>query len=228
MKDILEWIATHLTSYFRDVGTLVCRPKTFLAERTRSPDQGFSAAVTFLGVSGALGVISTAPLLRGDLDLWEYLVARLIQLGLGVALLAVCLRGCWWLVGGRAPTLAFFEICAYLGGIAILLLVLFDLLAEGTLRLGDPQLLRSLEGAKDRSDLRILLEKPVGRIYLSLFGAGLVAVVGWVVAGWGAFRQISKVGRTRSAVAFTLVTPLALVVIVVVFTLGMALSRLEF
>lgn len=227
MKDILEAIAKYFPRYARDVGRLLCRPKKFLATRIASSDKTFRDALLFVTVSGALVVLATAPMVRGDQDVLEYLVARLLQLFIAVPALALLLRGTWHLVGGRAPLVAFFEICAYLAGVAVLIFALFEIVAEGCLKL-DPTLHARMQAPKTHEDLDLLYSSGFGRVYLGVSLAGFLFVVGWLVVGWGAFRQIAKVSKIRSVFVFIVTMPVALAVAALVFLLGIALSRWTF
>lgn len=226
MKDLLTSVAKYFITYLEDFGKLFHRPKTFLAGRAASSETSFRKACEFLAISAILVVVITAPLLLANLNLWDYLAFRLLQLIMGVLILSLSLWGAWWLVGARPALSAFVQLCAYLAGVAVVILALFDLLADACLWLGDPEIYVKMTQATSRQELPPLFSSKAGLVYVVLSFLGAASSLGWLLACWGSFRNLCQVSKVRSFLALVMAVPLTLGMVVLLLFLGVRLSGL--
>jgi hypothetical protein len=230
MKDLIEKILKFLPQYFAEFGQVFAGPKTFIGARNVNAEDEFQNALLFLALSLALVVLMTVPLQPAITDFWTF-VARISVLNLiSVAIAATVMRASWWLVGGRASAQSFFITYSYFYGVIIVIFSVVQLIASGMLKLFDAQLyaqvLDSRAQGKSFSDVTITSSQEELLVaYLCILGIGFVMLSVWAFIGWGAYRELNKLGRWHSfgALMISSVLTIPLLGIIVMVSSGLGL-----
>lgn len=231
MKEILEKLIGLVPAYFETLFSLLTGPKRFIAERLTQDESAMKEALVFLAVSFALGWILKLPMVRGD---------PLLQLGAEGAFVlsyvlayGLALHLAWRIAGGRSSLQKVLTIHFYFAGVFLLLMTLLFLGMMGTIRAIDAALFKELHDAAHGGDLAgflmanrdRLLESAAYRMSLLVQLAGLGAMLAWVVAGWGAYRELNCLSRWHSIGAGLLFLAFCLPVTALVFVVANALIR---
>lgn len=226
MKYLLEKILVYVPQYLMDFGLLLSGPKKFIYGKYLKSEETLVQSLLFLGVSLVLVVVMTSPFLFPGRDLWAHVGTVAIGFSLGVSLYAIALRLAWWIVGGTATVRSFFVIYAYYFGVSMVLLTLFRLLGEGVFKVFAPELhTRVLEAWLAKKPIPDVWGNTVVLISTWVFIAGFVVVFVWGIVGWGAYRELNALGRTRSSVALLIALVLAVPVIAISFIVMAAMVR---
>jgi len=227
MKDLLEKILMYLPQYLMDFGLLLSAPKKFISSKYLKSEETFVQSLLFLGVSLVLVVVMTAPFLFPGRDLWAHVGTVAIGFSLGVCLYAIALRLAWWIVGGKSAVRSFFVIYAYYFGVGMVLLTLFRLLGEGVFKVFAPELhTRVLEAWLTRKPIPDVSGNSVVLISTLVFMSGFVIVFAWGIVGWGAYKELNALSRTRSFVALLIALVLAIPVTAISYIVMVAMVRL--
>ena len=206
MKDLVDRLIRLFPAYFDDLIELVTGPKRFLARRVTETDR-LEKALRFLALSFVITYILKLPFLRGDLwlDIGAGVVFTFMEwlfVGTGIWL-------AWRALGGTGSLRDTFVIWFHVAGIIHYIQSFAVLLTLGTLRALSPSIYDEWMAAVYSGqflnlalDANEMLQRPEARIAVALGNAGTIAVVVWVLTGWGAFRAIHGRSRSISALAF--------------------------
>jgi hypothetical protein len=148
MRELIEKIIAYIPMYLLNLGKLLGRPKTFLAETQPDTEVGFRNGLQFLSITIVLFVIALAPLAPKGSDIWTRVAAVSIVEVLTVAAMACALRLAWRIVGGRSSVRSFFTIYAYSASVTLLLIALTLLISDGTARVFNPTLYAAVRQAQ--------------------------------------------------------------------------------
>ncbi len=220
MKDLVEKALPYLPRYLTELGRLLTGPKRFIAKRDLRSDETFAQALVFAAVSIVLTVVATMPLYPGK-DVWGRMGAWAVGCIVNGALLSLALRIAWRAVGGNAPLRSFFVAYAYFYGALAILFAASLLLFAGLLRgvvpnvhawfvqqLGAPL---SIAAFRDGQMHLELTRAEAGHVLwiAAVFIASQLGLAAWTVVAWGAFRELNRASRARSAVALLIASLLA-------------------
>ena len=231
MKEIFERLVGLIPTYFEALFPLLTGPKRFIAERLSSDESATQKALIFLAISFAIGWILKIPLSRGDplLELGTDSVFALMNvLAYGTALYLA-----WRIAGGRAGLQKFLTIHFYYAGVLLLLATGLYLGFAGTVRAFDPALFKELHDAAYAGNLAAflienkerLLASSAYRASLLVQFAGFGAMLAWIFAGWGAYRELNRLSRLRSMGAGLLFFVFCFPVTAFIFVVGNALVK---
>jgi len=231
MKEILERLVGLVPAYFEALLPLLTGPKRFIAARLCGDASAMQKALVFLAVSFAIGWVLKMPLSRGDplLELGADAVFAFVY----VVAYGVALYLAWRIAGARSGLQQFLTIHFYYAGILLLLVTGLYLGTMGTLRAGDPALFKEIHDATYagklatflHENLQRLIASAAYRLSLPVQIAGFGAMLAWIFAGWGAYRQLNGLSRLRSFGAGLLFLVFCLPVTAFVFVLGNALVK---
>jgi hypothetical protein len=225
MKDLFEWILQLGPTYLKDLLGLIQQPKRFAVGRATTHPLPIRDALAFLTISFLLSwIIKVSVGLSSPLQLpIEVLKDGVFVLGEVLAYgAAICLA--WRAVQGRAELETFFVVIFYYSGIFLMLRTAWFLFVTGIWRAFDPTLHAEMLKAACTGAMQPFLQEKAGQIFQSpaiaplLFAilAGMAALAAWVFAGWGAYREVNRLSRPRSAMA-------AMIFIVLCFPITAAL-----
>lgn len=226
MKELIEKVVAFVPEYLLSLGGLLARPKTFLANKVPDSEAAYRDSLLFLAVSVCIFVVALAPISPAKSDPWQRVGAVAVVEALTVSLMAGALRLAWRIVGGKARIRTFFTIYSYIAAVALLVMALTLLVAEGTFKVFDPALYLAVREAvatgkpvpKEAAQSRVLYAT------LGIYAAGFVGLSVWSLSSWGAFRQINNASRARSVCALYLAGLLSCPVALTVFLVGRALG----
>ncbi len=207
LKDLLDPVLKLLPAYTSQLVALLSGPKRFLAERDLAADGAMADALVFLGISLLVAFVAQLPLLTDQKDFLTAFAPQAVITFLSFVLSVAVVQLCWRLVGGGASFKSTFIVSCYVSGFALLLLLVFDLAAEGSFRLLDPTVYRQLK----RQELVDSFTGAGFLTYASLMGLGVTVSTVWVYVAWGAYHRINAVSRAKSGLAFALANILGLV-----------------
>lgn len=231
MKEIFERLVGLVPAYFDALLPLLTGPKRFIAGRLASDEPAMQKALVFLAVSFSIGWILKIPLSRGD-PLLE-LGADAVFVLMYVMAYGAALYLAWRIAGAEAQIQKFLTIHFYYAGILLLLATGLYLSFMGTIRAFDPALYKEIydaayggtSGAFFIKNSERLIANASYRFALWVQIAGYMAIVTWIVAGWGAYRELSRLSRLRSMVAGLLFFVFCFPVTAMVFVVANALVK---
>jgi hypothetical protein len=217
-----------MPAYVSDLLRLAQGPKSFVAARVSEGTSPTTHGLLFLAMSFLLGWLIKTSFLRGD---------PLIELATGgtfvflqVLAYGAALCAAWRVVQGRAELQKIFTIHFYYSGVFLLIMACWFMALMGTLRAADPQFYADLlEATYGGSPVAFTLEgverflnsPALVPVYLVLL-AGISALCTWIFMGWGAYRQLNQLSRTRSALAAMLFVLFLLPIEVLLFLIANA------
>ena len=207
MKKPAGRIAKFLRQYARQFAEIFSAPKAYFRRHDFTRDEAVITALLFVGASLVIVEITRLLSIAGALELWTFVAGQavfwLVYIVIGGALTFLT----WRLVGGSAPPRAVFIIYAYALSIAAVIAAAFHLVATGIMRTFEParyslfvDVLRK-HAAFPPGTFDALAMRTAAAVLLLGIGCTLV----WLLIAWGAFREVNKTGRLRSAIALTII-----------------------
>jgi hypothetical protein len=209
MSEFFGKALTALPAYMSQALGLLSGPKAFVLARDLETPEAAADAYAFLGITLFLALIAQISFLPEQKDYLLTFASLAVQGAFGLILMSAALYLSWRIVGGVPSFKLLFIVSCYFSGISTLILVVFELLAGGWLKFYDPEnVTQILRGAPPDNPMS------VGYVGFALiFFVGFIAVYAWIFIVWGAYRKLTNVSRSRSAIAlvvFTLLSPLLL------------------
>ena len=216
MNELIKLVFAQIPKYLFNFFNLVSGPKRFVRKKNVYNDQSLTEAMTFLAISFVLTLILKAPFIPAGINFWQYIATGGLLALIEMALMATALRFAWKLVGARAPFGRFLITFSYYYAVAIIGLQVFTVLAYGFAKVWDPGLYAVLIEAYNEKvfrnpkvteyvaqaagsgDIRKLL--PLAAVNLMLW-LSMAAVSAWMIAGWGAYRELTTLTKKRSVLA---------------------------
>ena len=200
---------------------LVSAPRTTVLSLIEAEDR-FPKALTFAGVTVALGFLLQAPLARDGVEIMSVGGSMIAYKVIAILVFAGVIMAAFRLVGGTGS----FEVtlCAYLYVICPLYLALLvlDTLTLGALTSWDRDVaLRwSMSRSLDQAEIDALFAaRPgLGAGVTLLLLAQILTMVIWMLICWRIYRVIHRVSRLRSAIAYVIAFA-AVVLLAPLFTL---------
>jgi hypothetical protein len=209
MKDLLEKILSYLPVYIPDLIHIVSRPKHFVAERNKGNEGDLIKAFTFLGVSLAIFFILQAPVTTLGRSLLNDTASRGILYLLSIVVFSAVLLLSWRIVGGKATYQGYLLTSSYYGGVIAIGLAIATLSSVGILRAFYPESKALFDKFVATGNISLVYnaESTVLRGIVVSFLLFLVVAVPsfvWGLIGWGAYRELNQLPRSRSCAALFL------------------------
>lgn len=204
MKDFLEKILGYLPAYLRSLLRLVQAPKSFVSELLLREKHQEENALVFLTISFLIQWILKASFVRQEF--YTELAADSAFILVLVLLCGFAIWLAWRVVGGAAKIQKVFVVHFYYSGVLILLFTCWFLAITGTLRAFNASLYAKMLDSVYHADAATFF-KANGESIIATPGLppvifiGLMAVLTWTFAGWGAYRQLNGASRLRSLLA---------------------------
>ena len=205
---MLERILKLLPGYLPDLASLVTRPKTAMLGWVGEAAGDLTRPLTFVGVSVAIGFLLQLPQL-GKEDVFTTLVASMAVFKvLALVMFAAIIQLVFRMAGGHASFAATFSAYLYIVSPLYIAGVILEIARLGILRAYDPAIAMAVR--LDPDYLVANMERwrtfnaaapGLALVYVLLSVATILAVLGWFVACWGAFRHLHSIARWRSALA---------------------------
>lgn len=228
MQDMLTSILKYIPAFLDEFIALVSGPKRFIARKnSQSIDNNFVNALAFLGISMILLFLLRAPLFHEDAFI-PNVVSAIVSALLIVVIYSAVFRLSWRIVGGAAPLKSFMITYAYYCGVLLVIIVLFMTIGEGVFKTTSPEVYAMAVSANPEQaftdagidpfdDDGFLASQLI--LYLGIWIAGI-----WTWVGWGAYRELNGLTKTKSIIAFVLVVVLSMPVHLATYYIGQATS----
>jgi len=236
MKDLALLILNQIPKYVSNFVHILVGPKGFVRQHNDDKQQTIAEAMVFYGISFVITMIISWPLMPAQVESAQFLATRallyliLVAVGTGLTLAA------WRLVGGHATFGRYFVINCYYAGIIIVCQMLILICAFGVVKALDPELYPVMVDSFTRiqfenKKLNALITGPDSTQHLLVmlafylfFLIELAAIFLWTILGWGAYREINGLSKTRSFAAGVIACALSLVVIPFLILFQLALG----
>jgi len=219
MEALLKYLQ-FAPAYATDLAGLIASPKTFLANKNRGGDQDWANALIFFAISTIISFTIQATGVKLDADFVTDVIKTMLFLAIFTLTLAVVIKVAWRLVGGRAPLHSIILTQLYVFSIYMLISCVISLVfvslhaifylnyyeeVTGITQKGLFNLIYKIINDPGTASL-LSSEKYPGLIILGtvMFGIFCLVSVAWIIATWGAYRQLNEASRVRSFAAFIL------------------------
>jgi TIR domain-containing protein len=218
-------------TYLAELLALTSGPKQFFADRMVAQRLQWQDGFLFLLLSFLLTFAVSLPFARNPL---LELPTELVFVVRYVLLYGYAAFFAWRLVGGQVKLREVLTIHFYLAGVLKLILTATYIAFFGVLRSGDPTLYGEFTNAMSSGNVAgwylakggaLLAQRTTWRVAIVLLLTGTALMLLWVVAGWGAYRRLARVGRLRSILAFVVFGALSLPLYAVTALIANALIR---
>jgi hypothetical protein len=202
MRELFERVFSFVPQYIADITALVSRPKQFVLGRATSSERSLTDALSFFAMSFMIGWLLKVGFLKRDpvLDLAsEAAFVMISAVGFGAA---VCMA--WRLVSGPINLKIIFTISFYYLGVTRLISACAFLILIGILKNGQPELYEELINAACAGRMTEFIQRHFDSWPMSLSIMGYIycsLLLIWLMAGWGAYRDVMRSTRGRSCVA---------------------------
>lgn len=140
----------YVPRYVADFGSVLIRPKRFIALRNVRGEERWDEALLFLACSIAVTSLATIPRRPADAHVALHLADEAPDALVEVALFALILWAAWTVVGGRSTVRGFLVTHAYFTGVILVLFALLFLLSDGIVMVLEPEM---YETAREAADL---------------------------------------------------------------------------
>ena len=210
----------------RQLSALLPGPKTAILQQDLESDTALQQALTFLSVSVALAYIAQIPFLPSGQNKELMFGILAIQSGLVFALNVGMVILVWRMVGAKGQPRKILIASCYFSGLSTIIFLAFSLLGAGAYKILDPVGFQQMVSGAIPDPLD--QAKSGGyQVYIGMLTLGFLATYVWILAIWGAYRQMLQMSKRRSAVAFLLFTMLSPVLILaqMLMAYSLALSR---
>lgn len=228
MKDLLEKILSYLPVYVPDLTRLVSGPKCFVAERNKGQEGDLVKAFMFLGISMAIFFALQAPLAVSGKEFVTDTGSHGLLYLLFVVAFSAIVRLSWRIVGGKADYRRFLVISSYYAGGVAIGLALATLCFVGILRVFYPDSYTLFISFVAMPSLREISSAEPSvlsgiRVASAVFVVATFPTVVWGFIGWGAYRELTRLPRFHSCVAFLLTIVFSLPIIAIEMTIALAI-----
>ncbi len=192
--------------YVADFGSVLIRPKRFIARRNVQGKETRKESLLFLACSVILTLLATIPGRPLDTAMVLHLAEEVLLAAVELSLFAVILWAAWAVVGGRSTVRGFAVTYAYFAGVIFVLFAVVLLVADVIVMVLEPEMYEAAREAADlgakeserRLDEMGYLDRPAVMTGLALTAVGPWVALAWALLAWGAFRQLNGVGEWRS------------------------------
>ncbi|HVO59999.1 MAG TPA: hypothetical protein VMT53_03640 [Terriglobales bacterium] len=223
MNELIGKLLAAIPAYARQLIQLLRSPREFIRKLELDSDSALQDALTFLAVSFALAFIAQIPLLPGKANPGILFGASAVIAGLAflaeVALLALS----WKVVGGRLPFRKFLIVNSYFTGFSSLMFLMAELIAIGVCQVLDPAITHAVFYGPMPDPVDAVRSEGVKALFLVL-ALGIVAVYVWAFVVWRSYRELNRVSKFRSAIAFVVFLGFSPMVLALQLLMGASLS----
>jgi hypothetical protein len=226
VKDLIIRLIAALPNYIVDLTSIISSPKRFVLQRASNKGSPLIDALIFLAISSAIALGLQLRFMQHNL---LELSTQLSFSALTIVVFggAICLA--WRCVKGAGSIIDHFVIHFYYYGVLDLIATCYFMSFIGIFRFTDHQLCGEFMMALCRGEVDWMLRNyerlmasnaGIPLQFTSLFFFSVMLL--WIVAGWGAYRELNHLSRLRSALAFILFPAFSIPVMAVVSSIANA------
>ena len=211
-----------------DYFLVLSHPKRFNDHRAVHIGISITRATFFFAISLVLSFALSIFLLPQYLSHWQVIAVQAILYLVTAILSVLVLRASWFVVGGRASLRSHFLIYSYHAGVLMIWATIVSWLSDIVLRVFDPALYVALYGVDHEETTGDELESLPYLVGMAIVVAGLFVMFAWWIVGWGAYRKLNGLSRTRSVIAFLIATVLYILIVLAQLLFGAALFPADY
>ena len=216
MTEIIDKVLPLIPRYFIDLMDVFCSPKTFLHGKQLAGPEEMEQSFVFGGLTVLLAFLAQLPYVASWKD--NPVVALSSIMGINLIYAAVtlaALRFSWKIVGGKASMKQLFIYFAYSTGPVTLILLGFSITGFAIAHQIDPTSVPLILNASFKSIEQLGINMTAYYSYSACVLMGLLISFSWAMIAWGAFRELNKVSRIRSSLAFLIYVAIATPIFVI-------------
>lgn len=221
MDALLKYLE-FIPAYVIDLVAALTSPKTFLKNRNRG-DENWPTALRFFGFSAILGFIllqfaTPSSLLPKDNNVLINIAIAIVFCGVYILFGAAAIKVSWKLVGGKASFDLILLTHIYCLSMFILISLVLTRIGNGVINIISPDIYDTAakmeQNGIGKSIFELFTDDNIQQqTYKGAEGAKIVIVLViisitllgnciWIIATWGAYRDLNNASRARSFVAF--------------------------
>ena len=229
MADILEKIIRQPADYILTFISLLKGPKQFICAQTSVANPKLEDAIIFFSISLGLYFLFAVTLeTEKGIELTVRLVRALVLIFTAIILMATALRLAWRIAGGHAAFVQFFIYFLYSSAVVMIFVRIVMVTDHGLYLYLDPdnavtyqQLLQGwMSKEQDLAFRNKIFRTPAFLITNAVFWVEMGLIVLWIIASWGALREMNGLSKARSVVAFVISVLLLPAAVSVVWLVG--------
>ncbi len=242
MNELLKMVPAQFPKYISIFVSLVSTPKQFVRKKNKYSERSLTEAVTFLTISFGLDLILRTPLIPENANFGQYTGIQALLALMELLLFTAALTLSWKLVGGHSPFGRFLITLCYFYAVLIILLRVSSLFAYGLVKYLDSELYKLMVNVSKtqgmgNSELSAYMDHAVKafmsgerRKLLAFFAFGVTILAGslgatiWTYAGWGAYRELTGLSKSRSFLAGIIFVLLGAVAVGFLYFVNLALA----
>lgn len=201
MREALERILGYLPTYLRTLPNVILGPKAFIRDQFAYGERQLENSLVFLGISFLIAWVLKSPF--GNPSFMD-LAADAVFLFVGVLAYGAAILGVWRIVGGRAPVQKVFITHFYYSGVLHGFYSGFFLLVMGAIRISNPDYYKflfanlrngNMKAMAGQESMALIDKAPASLI---VYFVGLLVMFAWFFLGWGAYRELNLLSKSRS------------------------------
>jgi hypothetical protein len=212
MKDLVELIIRELVAFLPLLIGIIRAPSRTILSLMEDSSSRLSKALSFCGITLAIGVALQAPLLQKGQDFVSVAGSLMVLRFVAVLTFAGVIQAVFKLLGGKGDYEVTLCACLYIVSPVYLFLVFSHLLGLGILTTHAPQLAAEWRFGRDITsgelDLLVKSSPVMATGFLAVMISRFVISVLWMFACWKTYRIIHAVTKAKSAVAYCVSTGL--------------------
>lgn len=212
MKDLIETILKGLVAYVPALVSIVATPRQTIRKLITDEPEVLNRALSFCGLTLALGFVLQAPLAHSEQDFTAYAGSLLVLRIIAVLTFAGFVVLLFRLVGGKGDYQSTLCACLYITSPVYLFLIVTNLIMLGVISQYDPEFAATWQAGKpfDEAQLHTFVQAApslaIGFLFLLLLQLSISVI--WFMRCWGIYREIHGVSRLRSALVYLVTTAL--------------------
>lgn len=214
--NLYEWLAPSARwgqRYLEELLLVLTAPKQFIAKSIKTKNSLRNAIVFFL-ISLALAFMFEIPFFSKSGNLLSVFIKTVAFHPLVVVASTGLIYASFSLVGGKATPIRYLGVSLYVSGIGVLINGVFSASAKSIVRALFPDSYTGFIEMVNHLMVPHGISKPDGNsetllLALIYMSGWTIVSSGWLLATWGAFRQLNQISRTRSLIALVIVQILA-------------------
>ena len=213
MKEMIEKLLAVFPAYVRQLIGLLSGPKRYIANLDYEAPGALQDALIFIAVSCGIASVVNIPLLPETQNREQFFGLLAVIFALDLLLTVAITVLSWKIVGGKFNLKQLTMAVCYFSGVGALLASVPVWMALGSASLIDPVHYRLFKQMVSGSGLLDPIEMIKSRAYLVFAGVlGMVFLGGyvWNFFVWGAYRNMARLSKVRSGIAFGIFVILSL------------------
>jgi len=208
MNEIFDRLTTQFPKFISTFFDLICGPRKFFSNLRQDRENNIGKALEFVVSCLFVSFFFQLFFVKSARELGVIFLTLLVVFVVTCCLITTANKAGFKVVGGTASFKQHLIITFYVTGPVYIIGSIFGLMSQGLIMVHEPAMLdffKSQIGSgalKTKESTNALFNSKYGLGALTLYMAGHVLSLAWILCNWGAYRLINKVSRMKSAIAF--------------------------